>query len=327
MALSDLTRPHWGGEGSDQDIHLEIYENEIDTAFQYNAIFKSLSAQRSTAEKSNNYRIDRLNTSKVMSRKSGDEVLTQKTTSDKFNIYVDTVLYIKEKVDYADDWTAPDFLKELGENHGTEMAIAFDQAHIIQLIKARNWKAPAAVKDAFKDGIEILAPYNPTASTKEEVEANAIALYAAHSAAVTELIKRRVPLNEHVTLVTPEVFSALLEHPKVMNQDFTSGNDYASRRLVKINGVDVIECTEFPQVAGTHPLGADYTVTTEDLGCQMILFSKKSTLVTVEAKGFTTRQWDNMDDHNNVIECFAMYNVGIRRGDNVAVVNLTAPAP
>lgn len=54
----NLTRPHWAGANSDTDIHLEVYQNEVDTAFQYSAIFTGLSAQRSTAERSNVYRID-----------------------------------------------------------------------------------------------------------------------------------------------------------------------------------------------------------------------------------------------------------------------------
>ena len=42
------TRIHWGGAASNTDIHLEVYKNQVDTAFQYNALFTNLSTQRTT---------------------------------------------------------------------------------------------------------------------------------------------------------------------------------------------------------------------------------------------------------------------------------------
>ena len=58
----NLTRPNWGGAASDVDIHLEVYQNEVDTRFQYQALFLGLSSQRSISG-SNTYRINRLNIS------------------------------------------------------------------------------------------------------------------------------------------------------------------------------------------------------------------------------------------------------------------------
>ena len=54
----NTSRPHWGGANSDIDIHLEIYDDEVDTRFQYMAMFRALSTQRSVADRSNTYRID-----------------------------------------------------------------------------------------------------------------------------------------------------------------------------------------------------------------------------------------------------------------------------
>ncbi len=49
----NTTKVHWGGANSTNDIHLEIYQNEVDTRFQYQSIFLSLSSQRSVADRSN----------------------------------------------------------------------------------------------------------------------------------------------------------------------------------------------------------------------------------------------------------------------------------
>lgn len=317
----NLTRPHWGGAASDVDIHLEVYQNEVDTRFQYQALFLGLSSQRSVADRSNTYRIDRLNTSSVKGRTSGVALDPTPVRNDKMIIVVDTVLYIRNPIDYQDDWTAPDFLTEMGQNNGSEFAEVFDQAHLIQLIKGRDWVAPAHLKPAFSDGIEIQATIDSDATTQAAMEANAIAINNAHKAGIDELIKRKVPLSDMVTVVSTEIYSMLLEHPKLFDRDFgdTNLDGYKNRRVVKMNGIPVIECVEFPE-AGTHPLGSAYTVTADDAKCRMVTFSKSRTLVTVEAKPFTSRVWDDEANFANVLDCYAMYQVGERRPDTAAVV-------
>lgn len=326
----NLTRPHWGGADSDVDIHLEVYQNEVDTRFQYQALFLGLSSQRSISG-SNTYRIDRLNTSSVKGRRSGEALDSTPVRNDKMIIVVDTVLYIRNPIDYQDDWTGPDFLTEMGQNNGSEFAETFDQAHLIQLIKGRSWVAPAHLKPAFNDGIEvgaaILVPgaTPSTQLTQAEMEANAMNINLAHKAGIDELIKRKVPLMDMVTLVDVDTYSRLLEHPKLFDRDFGDSNldGYKQRRAAVMNGIPVVECTEFPTTAGTHPLGSAYTVTSDDALCRMVTFSKSKALVTVEAKPFTSRIWDDTRELSNVLDCYAMYNIGLRRPDTAAVTKFT----
>lgn len=318
------TRPMWGGASSDVDIHLEIYDNEIDSRFQYQAIFLGLSTQRSVADRSNTYRIDRLNTSTVKGRQSGEALDPTAVRNDKMIIVVDTVLYIRNPIDYQDDWTAPDFLTEMGQNNGSEFAEIFDQAHLIQLIKGRNWTAPDFLKPAFHDGIEIACAQDSGDLDQAQLEANAYAINLAHKKGIDELIKRKVPLNDMVTLASTEIYSALLEHPKLFDRLFGDSNadGYKQRRVVVMNGIPVVECVEFP-TAGAHPLGSAYTVTADDEACRMVTFSKSKTLVTVEAQPFTSRIWDDKLNFSNVLDCYAMYTVGARRPDTAAVVKFT----
>ncbi|AIW03098.1 putative capsid protein [Proteus phage PM 75] len=321
-----LTRPHWGGAASTDDIHLEIYQNEVDSRFQYQAIFLGLSSQRSVADRSNTIRIDRLGTSKVKGRQSGQALEPTPVRNDKLVITVDTVLYIRNPIDYQDDWTAPDFLSEMGQNNGSEFAETFDQAHIIQLIKGREWKAPEHLKPAFKDGVEIEVSIKPDAKTEAELEANGLMLNEAHKEGINELIKRKVPLMDMVTLVSPDVYSQILNNPKLMSREFgdTNLDGYKNRRVVVMNGIPIVECTEFPTEAITdHPLGAQFNVTADEAKCQMVTFSKSKTLVTVEAKPFTSRIWDDEREFCNVLDCYAMYTVGQRRPDTAVVTKIT----
>lgn len=318
------TRPHWGGASSDVDIHLEVYQNEVDSRFEYQALFLGLSSQRSTADRSNTYRIDRLNTSSVKGRQSGVALDPTPVRNDKMIIVVDTVLYIRNPIDYQDDWTAPDFLTEMGQNNGYEFAETFDQAHLIQLIKGRSWTAPEHLKPAFSDGIEIAATLSLDPADQDRMELDAMRINEAHKKGVDELIKRKVPLGDMVTLVSTEIYSKLLEHPKLFNRDFGDSNldGFKQRRAVVMNGIPVVEAVEFPE-AGVHPLGSAYTVTADDAACRMVTFSKSKTLVTVEAKPFTARIWDDELNFANVLDCYAMYTVGNRRPDTAAVVKFT----
>lgn len=326
----NTSRVHWGGEHSDNDIHLELYTGWVDGAFQYNSIFGALSAQRTTEDRTNNIRIDRLNKSKVKGRKAGEAIDSQRVTNDKLNIVVEVMQYIRNPIDEMDDWTAPDWLADIARDNGSEFALEYDQAHIIRLQKARTWTKPVALKDSFYDGMFIRTKLKKTITSVADLEANASALAVAHGKITEQLIKRRIPLSEAVTLVTPEVFTEFVNHPKLINKDYTADNgDYANRRVVKVNSIDVVECVAFPQAAqavGTHHSlstelnGYAFDATAEDVTGEMIVFSKTLSLVTVTAKAFHSKFWIDHAEMCNVLDCRTMYTIDTRRPDTIGVV-------
>lgn len=326
---ASLTRPHWAGADSTIDQHLEIYEGELQTRFQYMNIFQGLSSQRSVQNRSNTYRIDRLGQATVKGRKSGEALTPTKVTNEKLVITVDTLLYIRNPIDYMDDWTAPDFLREMAQNNASAFAETFDEAHIIQLIKGRNFVSPAHLKPAIGDGREIALTIKANATTQEDLEANAIILNLGHKKGIQALIDDKVPLGDMVTLVDTDTYGTITEHPKLFNLEYdtVNGGMYSGRRFVRMNGVPVIECTEFPKViydgANPHPIGTNFSVTADDLKCKMVIFSKSKTLVTVEAYPYTSRIWDDQKELTNVLDCYAMYTVANRRPDTAVVFEIT----
>ena len=324
------SRNHWSGQNADTDQHLEMYLGEVESRFEYNAVMRSFTNERSVANETNTYRIDRIGSSKVMGRKAGETLTAQRVTNEKMILSVDTVLYIREVFDWQDQWTAPDRLMEIARNNGYEFAEMYDNAHIIQLIKARKVTSPEHLKPSIGDGIEITGEFKADAATQAELEANAIAINLAHKKGVDTLIKNKVPLGDMVTIVKPEIYSALLEHPKLVNLQFdsTNGGDYSGRRMVRLNGIPVIEVLEWPTTADktSHPLGSAFKVDDEDLKAGMITFSKSKTLVTIKAKDFTTNLWKDDENFADVLDCYTMYNVGIRRGDACVVTLFEEPA-
>lgn len=320
------TRPEWAGANADFDIHIEAYEGDIDGSFRVESLFRSsgLTNFKSVQSQSNTWRGDRVGGVTVKGRKAGDALDGQRQIFDKFLITVDTTAYIRSPVDYQDQWTAPDFQAELSAEHGTAHAKSFDQAHIIQLIKAGAWVAPADLKasGAFFDGISTtMTGY--AAQTDAELKADLVV--KAHKAALATFVKRDLggSLAEFVTLIEPDTFNVLLDHKKLMNVDYQqdAGNNMAMRRIAWLNGIRVIETPRFPTAAiSNHFLGNGFNVSAAEAKARVIIFHPRKTLVTVEAQPMTVRFWDDQKEFNNVLDSYTMYTVGIRRGDAVAVL-------
>lgn len=329
----NTTRGHWGGTASDIDQHLELYTGIVDTSFQYTQIFQNLSAQRTTENRTNNIRIDRMNKSQVKGRKAGEAIESQRVTSDKMNIVVEVMLYIRNPIDEIDDWTAPDFLADMAKNNGTEFGLKYDEAHIIRLAKARTWTPPAAVAGTFSNGMFVNVTLKENANTVADLEANASALVVAHGKIVEALVKRRVPMMDMVTIVTPTVFTEFCNHPKLINKDYVADNgDFSGRRVVRVNGIDIVESVAFPTAvtaSGSHHELSTATnnyafdVTATDLKCEMIVFSKSLSLVTVTARSFESKFWEDNAEMCNVLDCRAMYTIDTRRPDTVGVAVIT----
>lgn len=321
-----LTRPDWGGTSADVDIHVEEYEGLIDQSFTVESIFRSqgLTNFKSVENQSNTYRLNRMGGVTVKGRKSGEKLEEQRIVQEKHIISVDTVAYVRTTGDYADDWTAPDYTSEYSQEHGNAHSKAFDQAHIIQLIKAGAWTAPAslAASGAFNNGISItMTGY--TAET--DLAKKAAMIERKHREAVTTFVNRDLggSLTEFATLIRPDIFSMLMEHDKLMNVQFNggNGNSMVGRRVAEMNGMRVMETPRFPTGAiAAHFLGAAFNVSAAEAKAALVVFHPKLTLVTVEATGMNVRMWDDKKEFTNVLDSYNMYNIGIRRGDATAVV-------
>ena len=321
-------RPHWGGTAADQDLHLEAYEGDIEGSFRVESLFRSsgLTNFKTVAGRSNTWRGDRVGGATVKGRKAGEALDPTRIVNEKLLITVDTTSYIRTPIDYQDDWTAPDFQAEYSAEHGSAHAKAFDQAHLIQLIKAGSWVAPDSLKasGAFFDGINTtMTGY--AAQTDAELKADLIVKH--HKDALATFVKRDLggSLSEFVTLIEPDTFNVLLDHKKLMNVDFQGGNgdnNFAARRVGWLNGIRVIETPRFPTAAiAAHFLGPAFNVTAAEAKARVVIFHPKKTLVTVEAQGMVARVWDDKENFANVLDSYTMYTVGLKRGDCVAVLS------
>lgn len=327
---SALTREWWAGANADVDIHIEAYEGDVEGSFRVESLFRSMNLTKfkSVMNQSNTWRGDRIGAATVRGRKSGQKLDGARIANDKFTVTVEVTSFIRTPFDYQDDWTAPDFQAEYSAEHGSAHAKAFDQAHVITLIKCAAFVAPAHLAGSFHNGIsKVMTGLNAAVATATMTanEVKASIIVDTHKACLTEFVKRDLGggLAQNLTIMEPDTFNLLLDEKKLMNVDFQGGNgdnNFVMRRVGYLNGTRVIETPRFPtEVITDHLLGPQFNVDADELKAAFIVFNPAKALVTVEAKAMTVRHWDDPKDFQSVLDSYCMYTVGQYRPDAVAV--------
>lgn len=320
-ALTSLTRPQWGGPNSDVDIHIEEHLGIVDKTFAYSSQLANVMNIRELRG-TNTARIDRMGNVKVGGRKSGDPLVQSKVVNDKFNLTVDTVLYLRHEFDKFDDWTTDlQYRKEIAELDGTAMAKQFDQACLIQAAKCADFVVPSGLEGSFNAGILTTATVGGTSATGE---ADADILVRAHRKGLEQLIQRDLGdrvYSEAVTYTDPGMFTILLEHKKLMNVEYQSlggVNDYARSRIAMLNGVRLVETPRVVTTAITdNPLGSAFNMTAAQARRRMITIIPSLTLVTAQVHALAADYWESKREFSWVLDTF-------NRTTSVSVV-LTPP--
>ena len=323
--LNDLSRPHYAGKNADVDIHLEEHLGIVDKAFAYTSKFAPLMNIR-TLRGTNVARIDRIGNVKVGGRKSGEELAISRVVNDKWNLTVDTLLYLRHQFDNQDEWVSDLAMrKEVAELDGIELAKMFDQACLIAVAKAAALPAPTDLEDSFSPGI--LKALTLTGTPAEKAEQ----LVRIHRQVCEEFVDRDLGddlYSEGITPVSAQVFSLLLEHGKLMNVEFQgvggAVNDFARSRVAILNGVRVLETPRFARKAITgHPLGSAFNVSADEALRQMLVFIPSKTLITAQVQPVTAKFWEWEEKFSWVLDTFQMYNIGARRPDTAAAIAIT----
>ncbi|QJD54809.1 putative capsid protein [Pseudomonas phage MR6] len=326
-ALTNLTRPQWGGPNSDVDIHIEEHLGIVDKTFAYSSQLANVMNIRNLRG-TNTARIDRFGDVKVGGRKSGEALVQSKVVNDKFNLTVDTVLYLRHEFDKFDDWTTDlQYRKEIAELDGTAMAKQFDQACLIQAAKCADFKTPTGLEGSFNDGVLVPCTITNLPSTGE---ADADILVRAHRKSLEALIQRDLGdrvYSEAVTYTDPAIFTVLLEHKKLMNVEYQAMggvNDYARSRIAMLNGVKLVETPRVVTAAITNnPLGSAFNMTAAQARRRMITIIPTLTLVTAQVHALAGDYWEDKREFSWVLDTFQSYNIGQRRPDSAAVVDVT----
>lgn len=327
-----ISRPHWAGADADVDIHLEEHMGIVDKVFAYSSKLAPIMNIRSLRG-TNSARIDRLGNVEVQGRKSGQPLNISRVVNDKFTLVVDTLLYTRHEFDKFDEWTSSlDLRREVAEADGIALAKQFDQACLIQAQKCADFTVPSGLEGSFHPGIKV--PVTITGEVANS-EADADLLVRAHRNSLEQLINRDLSdqlYSEGVTFMDPAIFTILLEHKRLMNVEFQGNegmNNFAKARIGILNGVRVVETPRVPTAAITdHPLGNAFNVTADEAKRRMITLIPSLTLVTAQVHPLGSDYWEWKENFSWVLDTYQSYNIGQRRPDSAAIVEVTVtPTP
>lgn len=325
MPFANFTRPHWGGAASDVDIHIEEHLGFVDASFEATSKLKNLTNMR-TLKGTNTTRLDRVGAATVAGRRAGESLNVTPVRNDKINFVVDTVLYTRHNFDKFDLWTSSlDIRREAGREDGIALGKMFDNAALTQLQKSSDFTAPAHLAGAFHNGI--LKNASIQVGTAAQRKAAAEELVRKHREGCEDLETRDLGdqlYSEGLTIVTPQLFSLLLEHDKLMSVDFDSsgaGNSFSRARIGYLNGVKLMTSARFSAGAvANHALGSDFNLTAEQAKRQMTTFIPSLALVAAQVHTLTADYYEDKRDFAWVLDTYQSYNIGQRRPDAVANV-------
>lgn len=244
----------------------------------------------------------------------------------KKSVTVDTVIAAREFFSLLEVFqTQMDVRREVAQEQGKEIAKFFDQAILIQALKAAR-----LTNSAYAMGV----PGKPSGHFGGTVQTLATAdrsdpdkLYAAIKGALTKMeLKDVVPREDDVIIVvSPQDYATLIDAEKLINMNYVtaSGNKVNDSLLLKAVGVPVFSSNNLPNTAITgHKLTTDYNDFDGDFSKTVAsIFSPKAVMagatIPVESDVFYEKLYKSW-----VVDSHLAFSVGPNRAEYAAEVAL-----
>lgn len=307
------------GDLSNLDLYIEEYAGEVETRFvkaSFMREFVPVKPVRGTDTITND--VMGATTLKAVGR-GARRVDPSEATFDKITLTVDTIVLARNTVALLDQFqNRYDVRMELGQDHGKEIGKFFDEAFIIQGIKA-------AAKTVVGD--------NGTAVGVTDGVANVVDLSAAGDEDDPDKLQRAiedvcqkieeddVDLEGGVILVRPAQYYVLLRNDRLINSQYSTGNgDFAEGMVLRSCGLPIIKTNRIPAAAITdHRLGTAYNVDATEAKSVALVMLPKS-LLAGESIPLTSDVWYNKEELQWFIDSYLAFGVTPNRHDQVGLV-------
>lgn len=317
------SRAHWAGAAANVDVHNELIQASVENGIRAGSLFAThnWSIQKSTENDTNTIGWRMIGGTSVGYRQVGETLEPKRVVNEKVIMKVDRAVYTQVQTDFMDDWTSPDFTAEYTAEMAEAHALEYDHLHMTQLIKAGAWKAPTSIESRYNPGV-VRNMNGLGAANTDAAKAELILKY--HAELVRDFVKRRTPLNNLITLLSPDMYYFLTQHPTRNNalfQPLGVTNDANRREVGLMNGVRTMEIPIFPTAAvANSKMGTSFNLSADEVKASIIVFDPTVTLITPTAKelhGFVTSL---PHEQRTLITSIRMFNVGVKRGDRVGVL-------
>ncbi len=242
----DLTRPgHQLGvdTGTVNPLHVEEYGGEVESQIVKTSIMKGwvkLKPVRGTDTITN----DRIGSTSLQAVSPGTRPEPGTAEFDNISVKVDTIVLARNNVHLLDDFQAHyDVRAELGKDHGKVIGKFFDEAILIQGMKAA--RISGVTLPGWSDGSVVTL-----ASAGDELDADK--LQRSIEDLCQEIEEKDIDLEGFAIFVAPAQFYTLLRNDRLISTDYSVGNgNYAKGEVLKSCGLPIIKTNRLAQSAVT----------------------------------------------------------------------------
>ena len=280
-------------------------------------------------------------------------------TFDNIQLKIDTIVLARSNTFLLEEFQESiDSRKEIAVEHGLEIGKFFDEAFVIQAIKAcqitnvdpdgnnsGGWVQTGdwpvyRMNDAALGTLPSVI--NRTAPAEFKGGTVIVLENAADETDPTDLVagimrmcqaveEKDVEISTGTLLMRPAQYYTLLENDKLLDADFSTGNgDYAKGKVLKINNLRVEITNRFPSAAATgHFLsnagnGNAYDTTTADANCVAVYLTPKA-LLAGETIPLTSDVYYDKKEVQWFIDSYLSFGVTPSRSDATAGLFTSTP--
>ncbi len=322
--MSGVNIPTDGTHLSDLDV--------ADMIDQYGGVVDSQYAKKSMMRNFINVKTVR-GTDTIMDRRVGKTSLTTlqagvrppaaKTNFGTTSLTIDTVVMARDNRSLLNEFQI-DFnaRKELGIDHGKELAKLFDESMLIAGIKGAAAAAPTGLNGAFGPGVTALLD-----AAGDELDPEKF--YAAIEQGVVSMQLNDMDTDECVVFVNPVQYNVILNNDKAISRDFSMDNgDFASGKFKTVMGVPVVSTNRMPTAAITGHLlstaanGNFYDIDAAEARTEALIMHP-SALMVGETIPLTSDVYFDKIERQWFIDSFQAYGANFKRPDgNYAIQSI-----
>ena len=353
VAQQQVRDGHQGGKdtGGVNPLYIEQYGGEVEHRIVKESFMRQFFTFK-TVRGTDTITNDRMGFTSLQKVARGVRPTDSSPTFDNISVKVDTIVLARTNQFVLDDFLAHiDVRKEVGQEHGTTIGKFFDEAFIVQGIKAAQItnQDPAGNKSGGWADVAISGVANSPSPASANIrtapegfqgattvmlgdagyEEDPDALERAIQDMCQTIEEKDVDIQSGVILVRPAQYYVLLRNDKLMNKDFsTSNGDYASGTVLMSNGVRIQVTNRFPAEAHTgddhHFLsnagnGYAYDVTARDTDC-VALFLMPKALLAGETIPLTSKVYFSDIELQWFIDSYLAFGVTPNRAEMAAAI-------
>jgi hypothetical protein len=334
---------HQGGvnSGAVNPLYIEQYGGEVEHRIVKESFmrqFFNFKTVRGTDTITN----DRIGHTALQKVSRGVRPTDSSPTFDNISVKVDTIVLARTNQFLIDDFLSHiDVRKEVGVEHGKTIGKFFDEAFIVQGIKAAQItnQDPEGNKSGGWTGKTTTKYVEKVRTAPEGFQgATSVMLAAAGDEADSDKLERAiqdmcqaieekdVDIMSGVVLVRPAEYYTLLRNTKLLDRDFSASNgDYAQGKVLMANGVRIQVTNRFPtvdDVGETHFLsnagnGNAYDVAASDAEC-VALFLQPKALLAGETIPLTSKVYYSDIELQWFIDSYLAFGVTPNRAEMAA---------